>query len=487
MSTAGIFQLITNDGVQDRMLTATAMLNDRLAAISPNLPTLTDIEKTHILFVNAHFKPYAAVGYEYNVARPTGPVRWGSSVRFSIPSFGDFFHDMALHIVVDPLLPADSTPYSGSIGSLQNQVRWCEYPGEKIAKTTSFSVNNNPLDDYDRDEYIFYRQFTLPADKRRGWNRCMGQEEVWTGSLYHNPGSESFAEKKQFTSGFQTWKNSQDTMELYVPLLFWFNLNPALSIPSVCIPFGQRFIDIQISAFEELGQCINYLGLPATCKVPAISTCELVINNIFVNPEIHDIFIKQIGFYLIRVHKSQSVIADLNSAQILLNKFKFPVEQLFIGARRPETHYWHKFSDLTLRQKIMPVAFPPDPMAPGIPRLAYSTAEWLETAPILDTIELKSADISLFSGNTSMFDTYLPFARPGLITPDDSVYTINFNLYPGRYQPSGYLNFSRTRETYLRYTSSKIETVDRAEIVVHGTCINFLLVAEGSCALRYST
>lgn len=77
MATGGIFTIITNDGKQDRMLMATALLHDRLASIynqklmanrmvNPNikdddvanLPSLLDIEKTHILFTNAHFKPY---------------------------------------------------------------------------------------------------------------------------------------------------------------------------------------------------------------------------------------------------------------------------------------------------------------------------------------------------------------------------------------------------------------------------------------------
>ena len=74
MATGGIFTIITNDGKQDRMLMATALLNDRLTSIHAakvaafkhrrpddvqNLPSLLDIEKTHILFTNAHFKPYS--------------------------------------------------------------------------------------------------------------------------------------------------------------------------------------------------------------------------------------------------------------------------------------------------------------------------------------------------------------------------------------------------------------------------------------------
>lgn len=54
-------------------------------------PTLVDIERTHVLFVNAHFKPFAAIGYEYNKVKPqSGNPSWAGSVTYSIPQFGDF-------------------------------------------------------------------------------------------------------------------------------------------------------------------------------------------------------------------------------------------------------------------------------------------------------------------------------------------------------------------------------------------------------------
>lgn len=106
MATGGIFTIITNDGKQDRMLMATALLHDRLKSIHEqrlsankqmygnsiaaddvrNLPSLLDIEKTHILFTNAHFKPFAAIGFEYNKVRPSsGTTTLGSTIQFSIP------------------------------------------------------------------------------------------------------------------------------------------------------------------------------------------------------------------------------------------------------------------------------------------------------------------------------------------------------------------------------------------------------------------
>ena len=59
MATGGIFQLITNDGKQDKMLMASALLASRIATARNNrkcagqsdcTPTLYDIERTHILF-----------------------------------------------------------------------------------------------------------------------------------------------------------------------------------------------------------------------------------------------------------------------------------------------------------------------------------------------------------------------------------------------------------------------------------------------------
>ena len=101
MATGGVFQLITNDGKQDRMLMATQMLRNRLESIrakrradpsiSDETPTLLDIERTHVLFTNAHFKPFVALGYEYNkVNAGSGTVQLGGEVQFSIPQFGDY-------------------------------------------------------------------------------------------------------------------------------------------------------------------------------------------------------------------------------------------------------------------------------------------------------------------------------------------------------------------------------------------------------------
>lgn len=204
MSAGGVFTLIANDGKADRMVMATELLNQRIkdimcqraqAGYSDPTPTLVDLERTHVLFVNAHFKPFAAIGYEYNKVKPTsGNNQFGGSVQYSIPQFGDFFSDMVVHVRLDQVaasnwVAGDIPAFPSAIGAVDvavsgtasvsasnntpaagqytrytyqyvqqngtvldrtsatgaNYVRYCEYPGERFFQNVRFEVNGNPL------------------------------------------------------------------------------------------------------------------------------------------------------------------------------------------------------------------------------------------------------------------------------------------------------------------------------------------------------
>ncbi len=230
MSTGGCFKLIANDGKADRLIMATEFLNNRIKDImclrskqgfADPTPTLMDIERTHILFCNAHFKPFAAHGFEYSKTRPqTGTAVFGGTTQFSIPQFGDFFSDMALHTVIAAASATAGTvpafpPYIGDANQFNdatlsrsddenaaaplwtrytyqyvtangsvvntgtaatNYVRYCEFPGERLCKNVRFEVNSNPLDSYYHESLIFHRKFSVPPNKITGWKRLVGQE-----------------------------------------------------------------------------------------------------------------------------------------------------------------------------------------------------------------------------------------------------------------------------------------------------------------------
>lgn len=311
MATGGIFTIITNDGKQDRMLMATALLHERLRAINAsklamnggapddlqNLPTLLDIEKTHVLFTNAHFKPFAAIGYEYNKVRSTsGNPSLGQTIQFSIPQFGDFFNDICCHAILNqPTLTSTATTSSDTPA-----MWWAAFPGERLLKHVTQDVNGNPLDDYWFHAVNMHREFRVAPNKILGWYRDVGQELPQEGYVDQPNWAASGVTPDSYRLGARVFNGAQTpspqktgTLELFIPLLFWYNMDVRLAVPSVAIPYGQRFINIELASLSELVSVYPRGSATWTAPqgslsetVPTLATIELYINNIFVNPEV---------------------------------------------------------------------------------------------------------------------------------------------------------------------------------------------------------
>lgn len=639
MSAGGVFKLIANDGKADRMIMATELLNQRIKDImcmrakqgfADPTPTLVDIERTHILFINSHFKPFAALGYEYNKVRAnTGMPQYGGTIQFSIAQFGDFFNDMVINTTLastsatagvvpafPPYIGTDDQVTSTTAGNMYSQsatenttsgvftlytyryvdiagdeidvgavassfVQYAEYPGERLFKTVKFEVNGNPLDDYTTEAIIFHQKFKVGPWKLTGWKRLLGQEvpvdaysnllaiagasnypaviagleDVNGNAAAGAPVLQSGNARKvyQIVNGPQTPQATQPELDLWIPLIFWFNMDPRLSIASVAIPYGQRFITIQLdvqsdilyvapgnlylqltveqqtsagtnmgtAAAQAVTSVSRYVTLTPTLasgstidSTQMITNMELYTNNIFVNPEIHDIYIKRIGFSLIRVHRFQTTHETNSSDSVLLSQLKWPIETMFIGLRpsynissaNPNQYRdWHRMTLLTNNIIDITANSGSDFVIDNTiafnavdPRHKYiSSQEVTEelTYPTftetVDTLSLVAHGITIFDIYAAIFyRDYMTYTFGGvnIICPEDpGALMMNFCLYPGTYQPSGHINVSRAREFYLNYVSSYVNTSNAADLLVLAIAINFLLISDGSAVLRYST
>jgi len=635
MSAGAIFKLIANDGKADRMIMATELINQRIKDITcmrarqgkqDPTPSLVDLERTHILFVNAHFKPFAAIGYEYNKVRAsTGTPQFGGSIQFSIPQFGDFFNDMVVNttlaqtsatVGVVPAFPAYIGSFDQSVTSTKkvsavqdetsgvytvytheyvnmagdvlavgaaasNFVRYAEFPGQRLFKKVKFDVNGNPLDEYDAFAMMFHQKFRVSPGKMTGWKRLVGQEvpvegysdlisiagtsnfasditdleDVNGNAASGAPASASVTARKlvQVLSGPQTPKAVQPALDLWIPLIFWFNKDPRLSIASVSIPYGQRFITIDIeqqnnllftapgnlflrTTIEQQTSAGTNKGLATALAVSdvkkwvtlepvlasgstidasqQISNMELYINNIFVNPEIHDIYIKRIGFSLIRVHRSQNDRVSVANDKRLLSQLKWPIEYIFVGLRpvaniaaanTNQYRDWHRLTLLTDNSVDTTAVSNVDVMiddtvafnavsakhkTSSVQRSAESI-HFPSVVETIDTLYLDAHGISIFSTfKAQFFRDYIAYTFGGanINTPEDAgALMLNFCLYPGTYQPSGHINVSRAREFYLGYASSYVGSNTQADMITLASAINFLLISDGSAVLRYST
>ena len=342
-----------------------------------------------------------SVGLEYQKIVPTsGNSQLGNEVIFSISQFGDFIADMVLNITLSssscvagalPALPADPADITAAINqvngtatlidgtvlnqidpaaqivrnfeylgymrydgkvleaqeSVQDAVYYCDFPGERMLKKVSIEVNGNPLDEYYTFSYVFSRQFQLKADKKDGYFRNVGQELPFESKSVNVGDGLRFG--GSMFKGPQTPATVQPALQIWQKLMFWFNKDASNSLPSAAIPFGQRYIRVQLAEASALvfrssvvynvlkttnkfvpaavftlqpdgrydlsgGLAVRntwyeYHYLPVytngTLNYPTISSINLYANNIFAHPAVHDIYIKKIGFTLVRVHRYQ--------------------------------------------------------------------------------------------------------------------------------------------------------------------------------------
>ena len=367
MSTGGIFKLITNTGIQDKLLMATSYLSHRLKLIEKVnrekartasgqtsyldldkswIPTINMISKSHTVFTNGSFKPFVASGFEYN--KINGSARFGNTTKFTLPQFGDFVNDTVLHLKLSGLRAIDPV----------DRVRYVAMLGHKLLSKVAFTVNNNPLDDYTSDNYNAFYQFHVPPEKQVGWLRNIGQEIPNQAQLTADPTFDLHREYRWFGDGNQTFKQSHDDVELWIPLLFWFR-EVHNSLPNGAIPFGQTDISVTFASVPEIVGFADYGG-GGKYNDPNISMCELYINNIFMNPDVSTIFMKKFGFSLIRVHNRHKVTVKSSDAEVLLNELKWPTECLYV-AFKPQVNltlsqHWHLSSTLEVHDIKVPVA-----------------------------------------------------------------------------------------------------------------------------------
>lgn len=514
-SGGGVFTLLSNEGRQDKIITAPEFLTQRIeyfkekkaaAGQEDVQPTLAEIESSHIIFMNAHFKPFASTAYEYSKVSATNPSL-GADVTISVPQIGDFFCDMVVHV----RMTTGSASVTGAVDASDvGMFRWCDWVGERLFDKVAFEINGTTLDEYTSDHYVFMRQFRVGVDKMTGYKRMMGQQEVKSADYQYSVAATTAAPLSSVATvnikdGHQVYKTTHSDVDVWVPLDFWF-ADSRLAFPSAAVPYGQRFMKFSLTNKQNLVRAIvNPAATTAitapTIETPTVTKFDLYMNNIFVNPEIHDIFIHRIGFNLIRVHKKHSAQVNKATDSVLLNLLKWPVEYMFVGVRPtanrtsntdtasladqssvidPLMEDWHRFSTVTTTEAAAATV---NGAAAGY--IVKSEANHVTS------LKVTAQGTNLYNETPSMFyNSYLPYNYGGvnINTPaDPGVFLVNFCLYPGVYQPSGHINVSRAREFYIEYVSTYVGSATPAELVVEASCFNFLLITDGSAILRFAT
>lgn len=337
-----------------------------------------------------------------------------------------------------------------------------------------------------------YYRFHVSENQKLGWMKCIGQETPKVGMFLQDPEKQSVREKKFIFNGLQTPKQIHEEAELYIPLLFWFNLDPAFAISNWNITYEKFFIEIDFAPITECVSVIDYTGDGGKYEIPTMLACDLITNHVYTTPEVAELFKHKTQFSIIRVHKRVERILNKSFDMVNISDIKHAVESLYVRFRPVEHESNENSAELWRCNNIatyQEIKYASIISIAGTTSLAYTPVYYYDTKSVVDGVAVISNGSTIYDQSPGVFyNSYIPlrFGGERVMTPfDDGSFLMTFSINPGEAQPSGYLNFSQSRDQYIAYNSSYINNSQQVSLSVCATCINFLVMTAGSLSLRY--
>lgn len=443
--------------------------------------TVDDIKTTHGIFLNGQFKPWVESTSEYSKVSVNSKPSFGEKVSFNVPTYGNFISDMCFHIRLSELVPA----------SKEDKVRYANMLGHRLIKKVSLVINNVIIDSYPGEFYNTYYETVVSKDDKSAWLKCIGQELPIEGDITPDPMESNYRMTRKIYNGAQTLKSQQPEIDMFIPLLFWFNVDKKCALLN---NFKQDTVKIEIELNRDsvLMTCLDTISEVYHEKyiIPRITESELYTNHIFVSEPFQSIFTDKIGFNLVRVHKFAEMSLDKNKDSINLIKYlKYPTEEMSIYARPVSNeegidslNTWNLNQFLKISYVKECVAFKD---TNGNYSIGINNVKFYEPTEIFLSAEMSFDETNGYSSDhPTFFNGYLPLVQKNVVSKGNSVLYFPYNMLPREYNPSGYANLSKCKKIRFAYESNLIES-EPCKLYVHAMAINFLVFDNNSAILNY--
>jgi hypothetical protein len=507
-----ILQSLNN--LPDERLTLRNLLIKRLQQLNmqaKNSVSLDDLLITHNIFLSNSYKPFVASSSMYMKHSVQGNMQWGTKFRIPLYFEGDFIHDMSLNIKIDGI----GNPNKQAVFS-DVKYRYCRFPGIRLLKKITLCMNGKVLDSYGPNEMLFYMNYELPMEKRDAFKKCVG-EDLPENAQYYNVDFE-LNQQYQVLDGAQVFKSYQEPLSMTIPLLFWFNKDLGKSLPVLKNVnknpqlYNQNYLEITLADINEVIQSAVYVDEPENYPTPFMKTnatlpsnikpsinVECYSNNIFVNPEIRNFYLKNVSRYLITLYNSQSKTVAGTDSNTLLNELKEMgmTESIFFAFQPIENtksfDKWHYFSIVPEQQQHswypIPVYInqPTEDQQQNVFFLDIRRATYFKTlSPIkdftfsLDTLPLfQKMDPGYFSNYIPALSSSTKLAAPG----DPGIYFIPFNRQMFECA-TGHVNFSKFNQIKLDWSFTHHNTIQSSyHLYISAKVIDFLIINENTVDL----
>tara|TARA_Y100000589_G_scaffold281174_1_gene277947 strand:- start:2878 stop:4104 length:1227 start_codon:yes stop_codon:yes gene_type:complete len=371
-----------------------------------------------------------------NFAKDTKKLSFENKVQFGsehicvIPYDGDLLSDIYLYIELSELISSNNNEnWAGYINGLGYSI--IEHVEIQIGGLTIDKLDSNWLDIY--NELFDQRSDTLIG---------------------------------KFNTDITLQENNK-AQKLYIPIPFWFSKNSGSALPIIALRNHEIKIKIKLRNLNEIIKSDISTYSPNT----PIITANILANYIHLDIEEQKYFTNNSHEYLI---DQLQTLSDTNITTTTVTK-KIPLE----FAHPIKSIYWVILDDINHTQN----------MKTGNNWLSYTSSNSLHS----DTFNSAKITINGQDKMISMDSTYyrnvLPYETQTYFARK-YIYSYSFSLYPGQYQPSGSINYSRIQKgnSHLEFTFNNSNNVGggtNGKIRIYGTNYNVLKIDKGQGGLLY--
>ena len=404
-----------------------------------------------VTFFQAVYKRHSNFASEVIEQTVNGTAADNGRVSMTIARNGDLVQDMYLEMKAKSGL-SSSTKGASAI-----------YAAERAVKDIEISIGGQRID----------RHF-------QKWWRLYD-------NLYHTEAKK--ADYAKMTSNTQNGA-------IYLPLIFWFNRHPGLSLPLIALQYHEVRVDVDLSS-----EFSHYTDG---------STFKCWANYHFLDTEERRRFAQKSHEYLIEQvqHTGVDTVEADKTKQVRLS-FNHPVKELVFAMNNgsvSNASLWNFSSNLTQEAIVLESeaaaitsanAFVPVTYASGAPLYylgdAGSQSKWSEDGAVSATravgpleefkLVLNGQDRMKAQGG-KYFNQVQPYSyHTGSPTP--GVYSYSFALRPEEHQPSGTCNFSRIDNAQVS-VKVKASATSSTSLHLFATNYNVLRVQSGMGGLAFS-
>lgn len=463
--------------------TRLSLLKERFSGLV--LPRVEDLG-THTCWLNSVYKPFVETAFEYSKAIVNNKPSFGGECEWVVPITADcFLAEQVIKVRLGELLPK----------SPEDKVRYANQVGHRVLEKVQLIVNGTVIDEYSGELYTAWFETRIDASKKPGWLQCMGHSPPIHGDVIQDPDQSVISETRILYDGYQTILSAQPELQLYIPLLFWFNMDKA---DAMYARKGTTVsVKIQVASEKKLMTCVDVINLEYNEKytVPGILDCDLYTNHLYMNQEVMDLFVSRIGFSMIRVYKTFSATLDKNKDSVNMSKsLRFAVEDITIYAR-PRVNedgvdglnLWNRNSVQSLCTMEIPVIYK-DKLTDE-PQIGINSIRYYKPTPIFTSLDLTYDGVSPYGYDSHLFySAYLPLVSKGISCNTNGVYYVPYTLQGNHNheQVMGYANLSKSRKVLFHYESDVVESCEPVVLYVHARCVNFLVYSQQTASLQFT-